>query len=134
MSQIDTDPLRAGMTDTDLHNAQVSSLQTHWLHGQQMMGFKPCPFCGKLPFVKIDEKPASGFWSNGKPPIESVWVWLTCEHWGGKIRYQTNRSVYIINDRVSPWQRVDLRTVAEASREALEDVRKNWNERKETTP
>lgn len=59
-----------------------------------------------------------------------MWVWLTCKHWGGEIRYQTNRSCYYIDDRQYPWKWIDTRTVEEASREALEDVRKHWNERK----
>lgn len=144
MSQIDSDPLRAGMSATDLHNAQASALmipvkavlKTDWLHGAQMEGFKPCPFCGELPFIKVDPKAAGGFWTDGKPPIESVWVWLICKHWGGDISYQTNRSCYYIDDRQYPWKRIDTRTVEEASREALEDVRKHWNERKgvHTTP
>jgi len=105
------------------------TLETHWLYGQQMEGFAPCPFCGKLPFIKIEPKAAGGVWTNVNPPIESVWAWLSCKHGNGEIRYSCNRLCYAIDDRQTPWKRIDIRTVDIASREALENVRKNWNQR-----
>lgn len=109
----------------------MTELKKDWLQGEQMEGFKPCPFCGELPFIKIEPKEAFGVWLTKPIPVESVWAWLTCRHFGGEIRYNTNRSVYYTDDRTYPWKRVDVRTVEQASHEALEEVRKRWNTRSE---
>ena len=88
-------------------------MKKHWLHGEQMEGFLPCPFTGELPYIHIEEYKDFG--------EIKVWAWLVSEPWGIEIRAHACCE--------TKWGY----TMEECKTRALADVKRNWNKRYDYT-